>query len=413
MRRRHPRLGIVGAGAIGSGIARLFSERGATTIVVAPRPGGVERATDMIQQCYLSDVRHGRLTAAEAEAGLRNVYITPRYSDLDGAAFVIESVAEDAAVKQEVLAAVEANTSPHCIFASNTSSIPIAEIAARASGPDRVIGTHYFWPAHRYRLVEIARAATTSEHTLRRTLGFIQWQGKIPLMVRDFPGFFTTRIILVYLNEAVALVTEGASVEAVDNSMKAFGWAMGPFQLLDAVGLEKFRGIYHAVHRHLGDRVKHIQRLWPVLEAGHVGYRSGRRDGAKGFYLYPAGAEVDARVYPLLGRDGGEPPTPLEISVRPVWQMINEIGHCLAEAVVASPDDADLGVVLGLGWPRVHETPLGYARRVGGGNILAQLHAWAQRIDPRFTPSPGLLGEGSAIGASARGSVAAAAARHP
>ena len=387
-RPRPDRCGIVGAGAIGSGIARLLSGLGATTVVVAPRRGGVERATGLIHQWHASDVRHGRLSAAEADAGLRNVHVTPRYADIEGADFVIESVPEDVAVKRDVLAAVEAHTSPDCIFASNTSSIPLADIAARASRPHNVIGTHYFWPAHRYRLVEIARAASTSDRTLQRTLDLIQWQGKVSLLVRDVPGFYTTRILLVYLNEAIALVTEGASIAAVDDAMRAFGWPMGPFQLVDAIGLENFRGVHHSISRHLGDRVMHIERLWPVLKAGYVGFKSSRRDGAKGFYLYPERQEVDARVYPLIGRQVGAGPTPFEISVRPVWQMLNEIGHCLAEAVVASADDADRGAVLGLGWPPVHQAPLAYARWVGVRNIVEQLQAWAGQYGPRFTPSP-------------------------
>src|SRR3989441_8799868 len=394
---RTGRVAIVGAGAIGSGIARLLSGLGATAVVVAPRRGGVARATERIHYWYASDVRHGRLSAAEADAGLRNVRVTARYADIEGAEFVIESVPEEVAVKQEVLAAVEAHTSPACIFASNTSSIPLADIAAKASRPHNVIGTHYFWPAQRYQLVEIARAATTSERTLQRTLDLIHWQGKVPLLVRDVPGFFTTRILLVYLNEAVALVTEGASVDEVDNAMQAFGWPMGPFQLLDAIGLEKFRGIHQSISRHLGERVMHIERLWPVLEAGHVGYKNGRREGTKGFYLYQGRPEIDARVHRLIGRAVGAGPTPFEISVRPVWQMVNEIGHCLAEGVVASADDADRGAVLGLGWPPVHETPLAYAHRVGVRNIVEQLHAWAREYGPWFTPSPALV-EGPASG---------------
>jgi 3-hydroxyacyl-CoA dehydrogenase / enoyl-CoA hydratase / 3-hydroxybutyryl-CoA epimerase len=389
-RTRFARVGVVGAGVIGSGIARLLSGLGATTLVVAPRHGGVERATDRIRHCYASDVKHGRLTPAEADAGWRNVHVSQRYADIDGADFVIEAVPEDIAVKQKVLAAVEAHSSPDCIFASTTSSIPLTDIAARASRPHAVVGTHYFWPAHRYRLVEIARAATTSERTLQRTLDLIHWQGKVSLLVGDVPGFYTTRILLVYLNEAVALVTEGASVDAVDGAMRAFGWRMGPFQLVDAIGLQTFRGVHRSISRHLGDRVMHIERLWPLLEAGGVGSKGSRRDGAKRFSVYQERTEVDARVYQLIGRQEGAGPTPFEISVRPVWQMINEIGHCLAEAVVASADDADRGAVLGLGWP-AHEPPLAHARRVGIRNIVEQLTAWAAQYGHRFTPSPALV----------------------
>jgi 3-hydroxyacyl-CoA dehydrogenase/enoyl-CoA hydratase/3-hydroxybutyryl-CoA epimerase len=300
---------------------------------------------------------------------------------------VIESVAEDVRAKQEVLAAVEEFVSADCLIASNTSSIPITRIAAAARRPDRVIGTHYFWPAHRYRLVEIAASEVTSERALQRTLAMASWQGKLPLLVRDSPGFFTTRILLVYLNEAIALVTEGASIEAVDSAMRAFGWPMGPFRLMDAVGIEILRGVYDSISEHLGDRVEYVQRLWPVLDAGHLGYGRSRRDGAKGFYLDLEGRAVDARIYPLIGSSPNGISGSTEVSTRPVWQMINEIGHCLAEGIVSSPEDAALGAVLGLGWPPLQGGPLEYACRVGSARIVEQLATWARQHGPRFSPS--------------------------
>jgi 3-hydroxyacyl-CoA dehydrogenase/enoyl-CoA hydratase/3-hydroxybutyryl-CoA epimerase len=387
-RRYGRRFGIVGAGTIGSGIARLLSDLDATVVVVAPRPGGVLRAAEMLQLTYKVDVDRGRISAAEAEARLHNIHLTPYYSDLDGVDCVIESVAEDVQTKQEVLAAVEECVSPDCIIASNTSSIPIARIAATADRPDRVIGTHYFWPAHRYRLVEIATAEATSERTLQRTLALTYWQGKVPLIVRDSPGFFTTRILLVYLNEAIALVTEGASIESVDSAMKAFGWPMGPFRLMDAVGIEIFRGVYDAVSKHLGERVEYVQRLWPVLEAGHLGYGRSRREGAKGFYRDSEGRVVDARIDSLIGWNANGTPSLTEVSTRPIWQMINEIGHCLTEGIVSSPEDANLGAVLGIGWPQRPGGPLEYARRVGIDRMVGQLTAWTRQHGPRFAPSP-------------------------
>lgn len=381
------RFGLVGAGTIGSGIVRLLSDLDATVVVVAPRPGGVRRAAEALQITYKSDVDRGRISAAEAEARLRNIHLTPYYSGLDRVECVIESVAEDVQTKQDVLAAVEEFVSPDCIIASSTSSIPITRIAATADRPDRVIGTHYFWPAHRYRLVEIATAEATSERTLQRTLAMTSWQGKVPLIVRDSPGFFTTRILLVYLNEAIALVTEGASIDSVDSAMTAFGWAMGPFRLMDAVGIEILRGVYDSIAKHLGERVEYVQRLWPVLEAGHLGYGRSRREGAKGFYLDPEGRVIDARIYPLIGWNANGTPSSTEVSTRPVWQMINEIGHCLAEGIVASPEDANLGAGLGIGWPQRQGGPLEYARRVGIDRIVGQLATWTRQHGPRFAPS--------------------------
>lgn len=376
----------------------MLSDLGATVVVVAPRPGGVRRAADMLQLTYKSAVDRGRISAAEAEARLHNIHLTPYYSDLDGVECVIESVIEDVQTKQEVLAAVEESVSPDCIITSNTSSIPITRIAAAAGRPDRVIGTHYFWPAHRYRLVEIATAEATSERTLQRTLAMTYWQGKVPLMVRDRPGFFTTRILLVYLNEAIALVTEGASIDSVDKAMKAFGWAMGPFRLMDAVGIEIFRGIYDSVSQHLGERVKYLPRLWQVLEAGHCGYKRSGREGAKGFYVDPEGHVVDERIDSLIGGHANGTPSVAEISTRPVWQMINEIGHCLGEGIVSSPADADLGAVLGIGWPQPHGGPLEYARHLGIDTIVGQLATWTRQRGLRFAPSH-FLTELASVGA--------------
>jgi|SRR6266446_1413794 len=392
------RFGIVGAGTIGAGIARLLSELGATVIVVAPRPGGVGRAAEMLRLSYKVDIDRGRISAAEAEARVRDIHVTSSYSDLDGVECVIESVAEDVQTKQDVLAAVEQRVSPDCIVASNTSSIPITSIAATADRPDRVIGTHYFWPAHRYRLVEIATAEATSARTLQRTLAMTSWQGKVPLVVRDSPGFFTTRILLVYLNEAIGLVAEGASIDSVDSAMKAFGWAMGPFRLMDAVGIEILRGVYDSISQHLGERVEYVRRLWPVLEAGHRGYGRSRREGAKGFYLDPEGRVVDAGIYPLIGCNANGSSSSTEVSTRPVWQMINEIGHCLAEGIVSSPEDANLGAVLGIGWPQQQSGPLEYACRVGTDRIAGQLATWTRQHGPRFAPSP-LLTQPASVGA--------------
>jgi len=383
-------IGIVGVGAIGSGIAQLVSGLGARTVIVAPRPGGPERAANMMQACYAGDVQRGRISPEQAAAGLARIHVTERYADLSGSSFVIESVLEDPQLKLEVLRQVETQVNADCIFGTNTSSIPIAHIAAGAQRPANVIGTHYFWPAHRFKLVEIAHAVTTSQETIDRTLAFARWQGKTPLLVRDRPGFFTTRILLPYVNEAVALVVEGASIEMVDQAMVNFGWAMGPFRLMDAAGIETLARVYDSVATSLGGRIKQMERLWPVIRAGHVGYRGGSREGAKGFYLYPEGRQIDHRVYSLLGQRRDQPPPAEEVALRPVWQMVNEVGHCLAEGVIASQPEADVGAVLGLGWPRATGGPIAYARQIGPPTIVAGLEAWAERYGPRFTPSSAL-----------------------
>src|SRR2546425_1995089 len=205
------RFGLVGLGTIGAGIARLLSDLDATVVVVAPRPGGVRRAAETLQRAYKVDVDRGRISAAEAEARVRNIHLTPSYSDLDGVECVIESVIEDVHTKQEVLAAVEECVAADCIIASSTSSIPITRIAAAAGRPDRVIGTHYFWPAHRYRLLPIATAEAASARPLQRAPALTFWQGKEPLLGRDSPRLFPPRDLLVFLDQAARPCAGGAS----------------------------------------------------------------------------------------------------------------------------------------------------------------------------------------------------------
>jgi 3-hydroxyacyl-CoA dehydrogenase/enoyl-CoA hydratase/3-hydroxybutyryl-CoA epimerase len=178
----------------------------------------------------------------------------------------------------------------------------------------------------------------------------------------------------------------------VDQAMTDFGWAMGPFRLMDAAGIETLARVYSSLDGFMGDRVQQVERLWPLIRAGHVGYKGGaRQEGVKGFYVYPEGRDVDPRVYPLLRPDSPVPPDADEIARRPVWQMVNEVAHCLAEGVVESADEADLGAVLGIGWPRARQGPLAYARQIGPRAIVGQLEAWAGKYGPRFYPSRTLM----------------------
>lgn len=388
----YKRVGVVGVGAIGSGIAQLISSLGVETVVVAPRPGGVERATAMLQRCYAGDVKRGLTTAEAAEAGLAKLIFTPHYEDLAGAEFVIESVSENLELKQTVLAQVEANTDDGCIFGTNTSSIPIARLASGAKRPGNVIGMHYFWPAHRFKLVESAYTPQTARATIDRTVAMIRWQGKTPLLVSDTPCFYTSRILMPYVSEAIQLVVEGATIEAVDKAMLEFGWAMGPFKLMDAAGLETLANIYDLNRAYFGDRIAGLSKLRALVNAGHAGYKGGDRQQAKGYYLYPEGRDVDTRIYDLLGRADGAGPSAQAVARRPILMMLNEAAHCLAEGVVASPADADVGALLGIGWPRALGGPMAYASQNDPAALVAEMRTFATKCGERFQPSRALVG---------------------
>ena len=385
----YQRIGIVGAGTIGSGIALLTATLGATTtVVVAPRPGGVERARALLGRSFAGEVKRGKLTPEDAEAALSRMVFSPDYAALAGCEFVVESVAEDLQTKREVLAQVEAHTGPECIFGSNTTSIPIGQIAAHAARPGNAVGMHYFWPAQRYKLVEVARPVAATPDTMERVSAFMRWQGKTVLLTSDTPGFFTSRVLMAFIAECVALMVEGAPIERIDAALTGWGWPMGPFRLMDTLGIENMRGWQAWLRPVMGERMDAMARLWPALEAGHTGAKHG-----KGFYRYPDGQRADERVPALVGAGGGGAAlSDEELVRRPVFQLLNEIGWCLAEGVVESPQAADLGALLGIGWPQARGGgPLGWAKEIGPANLMAQLSQWAEQIGPRFAPAPALL----------------------
>lgn len=377
-------VGVVGAGVMGASIAHLTSSVGIETVIkVRTRPGAIEQAWQTMRTSYAREVEAGRASPAEAEAGLARLRITDDYAELGraGCEIVIESVPEHLAIKHEVLQAVEAAVHDDCVFASNTSSLPIAWLARRSVRPHRIVGMHYFWPAHRQPLLEISSLPETAPDALARARVLGRQQGRVELLVRDMPGFLTTRILMPYLSEAVLLVGQGVSVDQVDAALEAFGWRMGPFRLMDAVGVETIAYAHDCLRPFLGDRIMGLERLWPLVRAGYVGRRANA-----GFYTYgPEGRCPHPITYEMLQeKDGICPPEPTELVHRPVWMMVHEAALCVAEGVVASWEEADLGANLGLGFPMSQGGLLAYRQRIGDAVMRYQFKAWEHRYGPRF-----------------------------
>ncbi len=377
-------VGVVGAGVMGASIAHLTSSVGVETVIkVRARPGAIEQAWQTMRASYVREVEAGRASPAQAEAGLARIRITDDYADLGraGCEIVIESVPEDLTIKHEVLQAVEAATHNGCIFASNTSSFPMAWLVRRSVRRDRVIGMHYFWPAHRQPLLEISALPDTAPEALERVRALGRQQGRVELLVRDSPGFLTTRVLMPYLSEAVLLIGQGVSAAQVDAALEAFGWRMGPFRLMDAVGVETIAYAHDCLRPFLGERIKGLERLWPLVRAGYV----GRRVGA-GFYTYgPEGRCPNPVAHEMLRTDSETcAPEPDELVHRPVWMMVHEAALCVAEGVVANWEEADLGVNLGLGFPMSQGGLLAYRKRIGDEARRCQFAIWERRYGPRF-----------------------------
>jgi 3-hydroxyacyl-CoA dehydrogenase/enoyl-CoA hydratase/3-hydroxybutyryl-CoA epimerase len=303
---------------------------------------------------------------------------------------LVEAVFEDLALKQEMVRAFEA-VNGHGIFASNTSSIPIGEIALASKRPEAVVGMHYFSPVHKMPLLEIIATPRTSKETIATAVALGKRQGKTVIVVGDGPGFYTSRILGPYMNEAAHLLGEGAAIDALDHALVAFGFPVGPIMLLDEVGIDVGEKVGKILHGAFGARMAPPESLHEVVSAGRLGRKNG-----KGFYTY-GGKEkrVDETVYDLL--PGGRSRKPIEASElrdRVVLQMVNEAIRCLGEGILRSPRDGDVGAVFGLGFPPFLGGPFRWADAIGTRALLDRMEALRARHGERFEPAPLLVERG-------------------
>jgi 3-hydroxyacyl-CoA dehydrogenase/enoyl-CoA hydratase/3-hydroxybutyryl-CoA epimerase len=311
----------------------------------------------------------------------------------DNAAFprtdlVIEAVFEDLAVKRAVLAETEAITPARAIFATNTSTIPIADIAAEAGRPAQMLGMHFFSPVDRMPLLEIIPTERTAPDTIATAVQFGRKLGKTVIVVRDRPGFWVNRILTPYLNEAGYILAEGVPMEVIDRVMTRFGFPVGPITLLDEVGLDVAAKAAKVMHAAFGDRLKPSDMIGKLL----ADQRLGRKNG-KGLYLYHKGQKTgpDETVYDLLGLRPKRPVSTEQIEQRLVCGMLNEAAMAADEGVVRSPRDGDIGAIYGIGYPPFRGGPLRYLDDLGAANVVRVLRDLETRFGARFTPAESLV----------------------
>jgi 3-hydroxyacyl-CoA dehydrogenase/enoyl-CoA hydratase/3-hydroxybutyryl-CoA epimerase len=307
------------------------------------------------------------------------------FSGFRHAQLIIEAVFEDLEVKRQVLREVETVAGPECIFASNTSTIPISRIAEASRHPQTVIGMHFFSPVHRMPLLEVIAAEQTAPETVVTAVAFGRRMGKTVIVVKDRPGFFINRILSPYMNETGHLLAEGTPIETIDGVMTRWGFPVGPVTLMDEVGLDvavKAGGVMVAA---LGERLKPAIAIESLTKAGKLGRKNGN-----GFYRYDNGkkAGVDDAVYPLLGITRASGPGESEITERLTMAMLNESVRALEEGVIAKPRDGDIGAIFGIGYPPFRGGPFRTLDAMGPANALAILERLASRFGARFAPAP-------------------------
>jgi 3-hydroxyacyl-CoA dehydrogenase/enoyl-CoA hydratase/3-hydroxybutyryl-CoA epimerase len=387
--RQIRRLGVVGSGFMGAGIAgtAVLNVEVDTRLKDSDltRVGkGLKAATGLLKE----RLERRRLTRPQYERLRALLSGANDFSGFSRADLVIEAVFEELEVKRQVLAEVEAEIRSDAIFATNTSTIPIHQIAARARHPERVLGMHFFSPVDRMPLLEVIPTEATSRDTIVTAVRFGRRMGKTVIVVADRPGFWVNRILSPYLNEAGHLLQEGARIELIDGIMTDFGFPVGPVALLDEVGLDVAHKAGSVMHEAFGDRMKPAASLPRMLGGTRLGRKNGR-----GFYHYKGGhkAGVDRSVYPLLAVRPTDEVEPELIEQRLVYAMLNEAALACADRVVRSPRDGDIGAIFGIGFPAFRGGPLRMIDDLGPGRVVETLYQLQEHFGERFRPAPSLL----------------------
>jgi 3-hydroxyacyl-CoA dehydrogenase / enoyl-CoA hydratase / 3-hydroxybutyryl-CoA epimerase len=304
---------------------------------------------------------------------------------------IIEAVFEDLKIKHKVLEETEAAIRPDCIFASNTSALPIAQIAEKSKRPELIIGMHYFSPVPKMPLLEIVVTPQTADWVTATCFDLGVKQGKTCIVVQDGPGFYTTRILSPFFNEAMLMMNEGIDALQLDNVIKKFGYPVGPITLLDEVGIDV------GAHVMSGDLVKFYQLREGSVSSGDAIVKmfkagfSGRKN-KKGFYLYDEkGKKIHGKInpeaYSFFGGANRKKFSDEEIINRCALSMVNEAAHCLQEGIIANPLDGDVGAIFGIGFPPFRGGPFRYADAVGTDTIVKNLEALAAKYTARFKPA--------------------------
>lgn len=380
------RVAVVGAGVMGAGIAQWASARGLPVILKDVAPDALARGLRTIETLFTEAAKKRVFTPAEAAAGMNRV--TPVYTSvpLTGVDLVVEAALEKLEAKQAILRDLEKHSRPDTVLATNTSALSIDAIAAPLEHPERVMGIHFFNPVNRMQLVELVRGPRTSAATLATALQFTKAIGKLPVIVNDSPGFLVNRILMPYLVEAVRLFREGHAPAKIDRLMLAFGMPMGPLRLADEVGLDVAQHVAQDLAKRLKNPMPADDTLPQIIAKGWLGKKSGC-----GFYAHPKTKGAKSSANPGLSTlfipaADCRHSTDAEIVDRLVLIMINEAARCLAEGVVAAPEDVDFGMILGTGWAPFRGGPLRHADTVGTTEVVARLDELAKDVAPHFAP---------------------------
>jgi len=381
--REFKKIGVLGAGLMGGGIAQLMAHNDLPARMKDVNLAAVAKGMEAAAKVFSESVKRRRMSSKEMQNKMALISGAADYSGFKNVDLAIEAIVEILDVKKKVFAEIDHIVPLHCIIASNTSSLPISEMAKATQRPDKFAGLHFFNPVHRMPLVEVIRGENTSDATIVSLVAFAKKIGKTPIVVKDSPGFLVNRILGAYMAEAGRMLKEGASIEQLDNALLQFGMPMGPINLFDEVGLDVAAKVSHILENAFGARMAGEGMMDKIVETGRLGKKNG-----KGFYIYEGKTKkVDPQIYALIPKTGKFSGGAAEIQDRCVLPMINEAAMCLSESVVRRPEDVDIGMIFGTGFPPFRGGLLRYADARGIDNIVGKLETLAGKYGERFKPA--------------------------
>ena len=400
--QKYTKIGMLGAGMMGAGIAMSTATAGIAIVLLDTTREAADKGKDYARKQWSKQIQRGRMTAEAMEALLARIHPTADYGDLKGCELVIEAVFEKREIKADVTKKAEAVIAADAIFASNTSTLPITGLAEASVRPANFIGLHFFSPAEKMPLVEIIVGKATSDATLARSMDYVRAIGKTPIVVNDARGFYTSRVFGTYVSEGMALLEEGVPPALIDKAGLIAGMPVGPLALADEVSIELVYKIAQQTRADLGKA--YVERAADRVAAKMVADlgRLGRKSGA-GFYDYPADGPkhlwsgLAEQFPPRVGADGTAMLSLDEIVERLILVQSVETVRCLEEKVLRAAIDADVGAILGWGYPPFRGGPIGWLHTLGATQSVAVLGRLAEQHGPRFAP-PKLLRDMAARG---------------
>ena len=381
---------VLGGGLMGGGIAFVTATKAKLPVRIKDiSHQGISYALKYGYDLLNKKVKRRFMRHSEMQSQLSLITGTTEYTGFNNVDIVVEAVFEDLTLKQNMVADIESHCKESTIFASNTSSLPIGQIAEKALRPENVIGLHYFSPVDKMPLAEIIAHDKTSDQTISTTVAFAKKQGKTPIVVKDKAGFYVNRILAPYMNEAAILLLEGCSIEALDKAMVKFGFPVGPMQLLDEVGIDVGSKIGPILQAELGERFAPPEAFSKLIDDGRLGKKA-----KKGFYQYNTKSKkklVDESVYSLLGLQASNTAVTDAQAERCVYMMLNEAARCLDEEIVRNARDGDIGAIFGIGFPPFLGGPFQYMDKIGAATVVSKLTRWQAEFGERFAPCDALV----------------------